>query len=156
VLLAAARPPVDATVVAALEDWGFDDDAAAGWRRLGWRARRAARRRRPGRWADVTAARPAGGAGLLLAARALLADETEPGVVTVLRELPPAWRGQPVDARGVPTRAGRLSYAVRWHGSRPAFLWEAPSGVRVRAPGLDPSWASTDPAGEALLAEPGA
>ena len=155
-LLAAARRPVDPTMVAALEDWGFDDEAAAAWRRLGWRARRAARRRRPGRWADLTAARPAGGAGLLLAARALLADETERGVVTVLPELPPGWRGQPVDARGVPTRAGRLSYAVRWHGPRPALLWEAPRGVRVRAPGLDPSWASADPTGEALLAEPSA
>ena len=156
VLFAAARRLVDPTVVAALEDWGFDAEAAAAWRRLGWRARRAARRRRPGRWADLTAARPAGGAGLLLAARALLADETERGVVTVLPELPPGWRGQPVDARGVPTRAGRLSYAVRWHGPRPALLWEAPRGVRVRAPGLDPSWVSADPTGEALLAEPGA
>jgi hypothetical protein len=154
-LLAAARASVDPLAVAALEDWGFDDEAGAAWRRLGWRARRSARRRRPGRWADVTAARRDGGAPLLLATRAFLADDTD-GTVTVLPELPPDWRGQPVDIRGAPIRAGRLSYAVRWHGPRPALLWEAPAGVRVRAPGLDPSWSSAEPSGEALLAKPGA
>ena len=153
-LLAAARPPVDALVVAALEDWGFDPEAAGAWRRLGWRDRRRARRRPPGRWADVTAARAEGGAPLLLAARALLAHDGPDATVTVLPELPPAWRGQRLDVRGVPTRWGPCSYALRWHGARPALLWEAPPGVRLRAPGLDPTWASDDRAGEALLAAP--
>ena len=155
VLLAAARASVDPLAVAALEDWGFDDEARAAWRRLGWRGRRRARRRRPGRWGEVTAARHDGGAPLLLATRAFLADDTS-GAVTVLPELPPGWRGQPVDVRGAPMRAGHLSYAVRWHGPRPALLWEAPPGVQVRAPGLDPSWSSAEPSGEALLAAPGA
>jgi len=154
VLLAAARATVDGADVAALEDWGFDDEAGAAWRRLGWRARRRARRRTPGRWADVTSARRDGGALLLLAARAFLADETGGGAVTVLPQLPPEWRGQPVDVRGAPIRPGRLSYSLRWHSHRPALLWEAPPGVQVRAPGLDPSWASAAPAGEALLDEP--
>jgi len=57
----------------------------------------------------------------------------------------------------VPTHAGRLSYAVRWHGERPALLWElspheATTITRITAPGLDPSWSSEDLAGEALLA----
>jgi hypothetical protein len=154
ILLAAARATVDPSAVAALEDWGFDEEAAAAWRRLGWRARRRARRRRPGRWTDVTSARREGGPRLLLAARAFLADDTGRGEVTVLPQLPPEWLGQPVDVRGAPIRPGRLSYSVRWHGHRPALLWEAPPGVQVRAPGLDPSWASEEPAGEALLAEP--
>ncbi len=156
VLLAAARATVDAPAVAALEDWGFDDEAAAAWRRLGWRARRRARRRTSGEWAEVTRARRDGGPPLLLAARAFLADDTGRGAVTVLPQLPPEWRGQPVDVRGAPIRPGCLSYSVRWHGHRPALLWEAPPGVQVRAPGLDPSWTSTEPAGEALLAELGA
>ncbi len=37
--------PADSATVAALEDWGFDDEAAAGWAKLGWRARRRASRR---------------------------------------------------------------------------------------------------------------
>jgi hypothetical protein len=51
-----------------------------------------------------------------------------------------------------PTRHGPLSYAVRWHGARPALLWEAPPGVRLRAPGLDPTWSSETTRGDALLA----
>jgi len=52
---------------------------------------------------------------------------------------------------------GSISFAVRWHGPRPALLWElAPAAnvgpVRLVAPGLDPSWSSVEPAGEALLA----
>jgi hypothetical protein len=50
-----------------------------------------------------------------------------------------------------------LSYAVRWHGERPALLWElvgrhgAATPVRLTAPGLDRSWSTTAPKGEALL-----
>ena len=53
-----------------------------------------------------------------------------------------------------PTRAfGRVSFAVRWHGDRPALLWECEQvGGRLRAPGLDPEWSTTDRQGEALLA----
>jgi hypothetical protein len=31
-------------------------------------------------------------------------------------------------------------------------LWDAPPGVTLRAPGLDPGWSTSEPAGEALLA----
>jgi len=40
---------------------------------------------------------------------------------------------------------------VRWHGDRPALLWEAPPGARVTAPGLDPTWSSDAASGEVLL-----
>jgi hypothetical protein len=43
---------------------------------------------------------------------------------------------------------------VRWHGARPALLWDAPVGVELRTPVLDPSWSTREPAGETLLAEP--
>lgn len=76
--------------------------------------------------------------------------------------LPQAWRGSSVDARSLATRHGRLSFAVRWHGSRPALLWElvpadpsaaggADEGVTLHC-GLDPSWSASSPAGEVLLA----
>ena len=53
-------------------------------------------------------------------------------------------------------RHGRLSFAVRWHGERPALLWDLEShrsdpAVRLTAPALDPDWSSAEPRGEALL-----
>ena len=148
VLLAGARRTVEPSVVAALEDWGFDAEASTAWSRLGWRSRRTASRRppNPGGWSEVTAAVPAGGAELLLAVRALLAHEADDATITLLADLPPAWRGQSLEVHAVPTRHGLLSYAVRWHGARPALLWDAPAGVRLRAPGLDPSWVTGEPA----------
>lgn len=74
--------------------------------------------------------------------------------VAVLPSFPAAWRGSNLSAYEVPTSAGPVGFAVRWHGARPALLWEAPLGVVVTCPGLDPTWSSTDPRGEALLAAP--
>lgn len=150
-LLEAARAPVDPLVVAALEDWGFDAEAAAAWAGLGWRGRRVARRRPApsARWSDVVADRP--GPRLLLAARSLLAHETNHGTVTLLADLPPAWHGHDLAVHGAPTRRGPLSYAVRWHGPRPVLFWDGPAGTRLRAPGLDPTWTTEAAAGDALL-----
>ena len=66
----------------------------------------------------------------------------------------PDWLGQSLTVSDVPLRAGTLSFAVRWHGARPALLWDAPAGTELRAPALDPAWSTRDPAGETLLAEP--
>ena len=66
------------------------------------------------------------------------------------------WQGENIAAHDVPTRFGRLSFAVRWHGTRPAVLWELDerdgAPVTLRARGLDPDWSTTQPKGEALLA----
>ena len=97
----------------------------------------------PPTWAEITAT--AGAAELLTRVRALLAHEAADGTVTLLPELPAAWRGHGVDVRDAPTRAGPVSYSVRWHGDRPALLWEVPPGVPLRAPGLDPGWTTRDP-----------
>lgn len=69
----------------------------------------------------------------------------------------PAWRGGPLAVYGLPTRFGPVSYAVRWHGPRPALLWEldcrpSQQPVTLRAPALDHSWSSDEPTGETLLA----
>jgi hypothetical protein len=150
--------------VAALEDWGFDNEAAAAWRRLGFRARRRAARRRPDpspwetiqarlRAASPTFTWPDGPALFLRAVRDLLVGPGDDGSVVLLSECPAAWRGQDLDVRDAPTRAGCVSYSVRWHGPRPALLWECDRPVRLRAPGLDPSWSTEEVRGDALLGE---
>jgi hypothetical protein len=148
-------PPTPA-VVAALEDWGLDDEAADGWARLGWNDRRRARKRRAidEPWATTVASDAVSDpAGFLANVRAVLVKESRGGV-DLLPGFPPDWLGQSLTVDAVPLRAGSLSFAVRWHGSRPALLWEAPAGVELRVPALDPAWSSTEAVGEALLAEP--
>jgi hypothetical protein len=74
---------------------------------------------------------------------------------------PAAWDGAKIEAHGLVTPWGSVSFAVRWHGGRPALLWEIepPPGLapettapRVRASGLDPNWQGTGWSGEGLLA----
>ena len=81
----------------------------------------------------------------------------------LLVDVPDAWLGQPIEVHGLATAVGRLGFAVRWHGERPALLWELEphpdSGgdtgpVVLRAPGLDNAFSSTEATGEALLAAP--
>lgn len=156
VLLAGTRRAPSGLAVAALEDWGFDGEAAEGFNRLTGRERRVARRRPDAMptWDDIetTIARNEP-EWLLLALRALLVRE-DGDEVSFLGALPHAWRGQPVAVHDAPTRRGMVSFAVRWHGARPALLWDVPTGTTVRAPGLDPEWESDEPSGETLLAEP--
>jgi hypothetical protein len=133
----------DAGLVVALEDWGFDAEAAAGWQRLGSRARREARRR--------VASEPW---KLLHEVRERLVLEREDGAVELLRGFAPEWRGANLDVRGAPTRRGVVSYSVRWHGEHPALLWEvvdAKDPFALRAPVLDADWSTRDAAGETLL-----
>jgi hypothetical protein len=75
--------------------------------------------------------------------------------------LPPAWFGASLEAHEVEVGGGwRLSFALRWHGERPALLWEWAGGPdaapeRVLAGGgLDPGWSATTASGEALLGIP--
>jgi GH15 family glucan-1,4-alpha-glucosidase len=72
---------------------------------------------------------------------------------------PDAWLGQGFEVHEAPTHFGSMSYAVRWHGERPALLWELTlhddvERVRLTAPGLDPGWSTTEQSGEALLSAP--
>ena len=74
------------------------------------------------------------------------------GGIAVAPGFPDEWLGQDVEVHDAPTAIGPVSYAIRWHGARPALLWEAAQEVRVTAPRLDPAWSATAAAGEALLA----
>ncbi len=65
---------------------------------------------------------------------------------------PTAWLGQSIDVYGVPTGdASSVSFAIRWHGERPAVLWEQTGPpVQLTAPLLAPAWSTTEAKGEAL------
>lgn len=105
---------------------------------------------------------PLASAAFLLAVRSLLVVETGPLVgpaegLAVLPVIDPTWFGQGIEVHDTPTGCGRFGFAVRWHGERPAMLWELDATdparpFRLTAPGLDPAWSATDPVGEALLA----
>jgi hypothetical protein len=154
-LLEAGLPGAGPEVFVALEDWGFDAEAVELWARLGWRARRRAGRDRS------RSAGPAGNDGsqaertdatarLRVARDAVIAERSD-GVI-VLAPVPPA-RGEPLEVHDAPTRAGSVSYAVRWHGDRAALLWDVqpPGAVRIVAPGFDDGWTTDQPSGEVLL-----
>jgi hypothetical protein len=79
-----------------------------------------------------------------------------PDHLVMLPAPPEPWSGSSVDTRSLATRQGTLSFSVRWHGPRPAVLWDLQSRrdedpvATVRC-GLDESWASESRTGEALL-----
>ena len=79
--------------------------------------------------------------------------------------LPAAWFGAPLEVHDLAVGGDRrLSFALRWHGERPALLWElsgattpstvSPPRLSVLGGGLDPGWSSDQASGEALLAVP--
>jgi hypothetical protein len=142
-------PDPDAATTAALEDWGFDEEAAWAWRGLSGRERRRARARTGFPDAESPGAR-------LVRTRTALVRDSGPGL-DLLPEPDPGWRGRDLEVHEAPTRHGTVGFALRWHGPRPALLWEvrdASAGLLVRAPALDPSWSTTAPTGEALLDPP--
>lgn len=97
-------------------------------------------------------------AELLSFVRTMLVHETTDGLA-LASMLPTSWYGQGVEVHDAPTRVGTISFAIRWHGERPAILWELDAHdpdtpVVLTCPGLDPSWRTTEARGEALLAVP--
>ncbi len=69
---------------------------------------------------------------------------------------PPLWLGQSFDVYGIPVAdTTTVSYAIRWHGERPALLWEQSGpAVELTAPLLAPAWSSSEPKGETLWPPP--
>lgn len=72
------------------------------------------------------------------------------------------WWGQEVEVHRLLTEVGTASFALRWHGDRPALLWEidppggdgdGPAGhLGVTAAAIDATWHDRRLRGEALLA----
>jgi hypothetical protein len=92
-------------------------------------------------------------------AESLLAQASASGGHCVLLShgIPETWWGSPFEAHGLIADSHRtISYAVRWHGPRPAVLWEVSgqAGLLLSAGRTDPDWHTTDASGEALLAAP--
>jgi hypothetical protein len=132
--------PPSPEVFANLEGWGFDTEAITMWSRFGFRDRRAARRL-------------AGGTGLLGETRRALVLERG-SEIDLLPGFQAGWLGQHLAVHDAPVKAGPVSFALRWHGPRPALLWDVPRGVTIRVPVLDPAFSADAPEGETLLAEP--
>ena len=165
-LTAAATGRPAAAVVIALEDWGFDAEAVAAFQRLSLRGRRRAARRSTALGDEfgelrAEAARasdrllpPRGPEAFLALLRAVLLGEPDDGTVALLPGLPADWLGADLAVHDAPTRAGPVSFALRWHGRRPALLWDAPAARRLVAPTLAPGWEAAGGSGEALLPEP--
>ncbi len=70
--------------------------------------------------------------------------------------IPSAWLGVNFEVHDVPTSAdSAVSFAVRWHGDRPAVLWQQSGRPRrLTACAVDAHWSSTEATGEALWERP--
>ena len=71
--------------------------------------------------------------------------------------VPTAWLGDNFEVHGLPTSPSTTaSFAVRWHGERPAVLWEQQGDepIELTAPDIDPSWSTNERSGEALWPAP--
>lgn len=70
--------------------------------------------------------------------------------------IPPSWLGANFEIYDLPIGpASTISYAVRWHGDRPAVLWETTGpAVALQASVVAPEWSSSASTGEALWPAP--
>ncbi|MDG1784740.1 MAG: hypothetical protein P8H61_02375 [Ilumatobacter sp.] len=70
--------------------------------------------------------------------------------------LPSAWLGVNFELHGVPTSStSTVSIAVRWHGERPAVLWEQTGDLqRLTAVSIDAAWSAESRMGEGLWDAP--
>ncbi len=70
--------------------------------------------------------------------------------------IPDSWNGANFEVYGLPIGpATTVSYAVRWHGHRPAVLWEVDGPtVVLTAAAVAPGWSSAESKGEALWPAP--
>lgn len=86
-----------------------------------------------------------------------LARLTARDTVTLLPDgLPADWLGVSCEAHEIAVGSHHaVSFAVRWHGERPAVLWEVsgPPGLTVRS-GIDETWSTVESRGEALWNAP--
>ena len=107
-------------------------------------------------WASTTDAHdPARTAAFLRNVRSLVVDD-DASTIDVIPAFNEEWLGQPLAVLRVPTIGGAMSFAMRWHGARPALLWEVdgdrPFTMTCRA--IDPNWLTSDRRGEVLLEAP--
>jgi hypothetical protein len=75
-------------------------------------------------------------------------------VELVTAGIPAELLGQSFDVNDARAGEAVVSYAVRWHGERPAVLWESSVPITVRCSVVDPSWQAEGTRGDALLVAP--
>jgi hypothetical protein len=70
--------------------------------------------------------------------------------------LPISWLGAAIEVYGAPLGpTAAVSFALRWHGERPAVLWErAGADVALTAPVVAPDWTTIEAKGETLWPVP--
>jgi hypothetical protein len=78
-----------------------------------------------------------------------LATDHVGGATLLAGGVPAGWLGMNFEVHSLPVGVdGSVSYAIRWHGERPAVLWEAIGNpIELRGPG---GWRSEARSGEAL------
>jgi hypothetical protein len=84
----------------------------------------------------------------------MVAMQRDGSVQVFGRGIPRLWLGANLECHRV--SAGPLhtvSFGIRWHGEKPALLWEVtgPAGIKLDAGVCDPTWSSVEPTGETLL-----
>lgn len=130
----------------------LDDDRAAGDVMAAW-----------GRLADRPVAEPPlevpAGLGAVAWAESLVARAASSGDRCDLFPwgIPQTWWGANFEAHGlVAGPRHTVSLAVRWHGDRPALLWETAGerGLALTGGAADRDWTSVETSGETLLAAP--
>lgn len=147
-----------------LTDLGASTTEASGARRV---ARRLGRRHRGSTVSTPVASRPESFAELRRGAsvgrfvrsveRVLVDAAGASGRVALLPVgLPSAWLGTDFEVHALPAGPGSsVSFALRWHGERPAVLWEsAGEPVELSSPVLASDWVSDESSGEALWEAP--
>jgi hypothetical protein len=84
-----------------------------------------------------------------------LVAQRHDGVIEICpRGIDAAWLGANFECHRLVASAEHLiSFAVRWHGEKPALLWEidGPAGARVAASAVDGTFSSVEMRGETLL-----
>ena len=73
--------------------------------------------------------------------------------ISLFPDYSPRWFNIPVEVSDMPSGNGKIGYAVRWHGNRPALLWEwqPEEDLIFIAPSFDKDWQSLETRGEALF-----
>lgn len=85
----------------------------------------------------------------------LVSPRREGGAAVLRYGVPRLWLGVNMEChRVVASPEHKVSYGLRWHGEKPAVLWETsgPFGLRLDAGATDSSWHSVEATGDALLA----
>ena len=110
------------------------------------------------RWPDEVRAHGGQASSVLRSLRHLMVEEFHDDVGLV-PAMPVSWRGRAIEAHNLPVAAGRLSFGIRWHGPRPALLWDltrtSDARFGLRVPSISDEWSAIDEQGEDLLPDPG-